>query len=80
MATANWRSPHYLRCSCDHVFDEVPMSWSIYDCDVELAGLKLPQRDVNCNATLTFGLQFIQNPCILEGTLPHLWEIKQKNT
>lgn len=55
-STTNWASSGYLRCSCDHVFDEVPVSWSIDDCDVELAGLKLPQRDVDSDATLALRL------------------------
>lgn len=59
IATTNWMSSSYLRCSCDHVFDEVSVSWGIYDCDVEFAGLKLPQRNVNGDASLALSLQLV---------------------
>ena len=45
------------------------MSWSINDGDIELGGLKLPQRDVNGDASLALGLELVQHPGILEGSL-----------
>lgn len=62
----------YLRSSSDHVFDEITMSRRIDDCDVIFFSLKLPERDVDGDATLTLRLQLVQNPGVLEGTFPHL--------
>merc|ERR1719270_3324029 len=47
-----------LRCSSDHVLDEVTMSRSINDGHIVLGGLKLPQSNVNGDTSLTLGLQF----------------------
>ena len=58
--------------SSDHVLDEVPVSRGIDDGDVVLAGLKLPQGDVNGDATLPFSFQLIQHPSVFKGALPHL--------
>ena len=35
-------------------------------------GLELPESDIDGDTTLTLGLQFVQNPGILEGTLSEL--------
>jgi len=61
-----------LRGTSDHVLDEVPVSRSINDGHVVLAGLKLPQSDVDGDTTLTLSLQFVQHPGVLEGALSHL--------
>jgi len=61
-----------LRCSCDHVLDEVTMSRSINDCDVVFGSLELPEGNVDGDTTLTLGLQFVHDPRILEGTLSGL--------
>ena len=53
----------------DHVLDEVPMSRSIDDGDIELGGLELPQRDVDGDSSLALGLKLVQHPGILEGPL-----------
>ena len=37
--------------------------------DVVLGSLELPERNVDGDTTLTLGLQFVQDPCVLEGTL-----------
>lgn len=39
------------------------------DGDIVLRSLKLPQGNVDGDTTLTLGLQFVQNPGILERTL-----------
>jgi len=41
----------------DHVLDEVPVARGVYDGHIVLAGLKLPQWDVNGNASLPLCLQ-----------------------
>jgi len=61
-----------LGCSGDHVLDKIPVSWGINDGDVVVLGLELPQSNVNGDTTLTFSLEFVQNPGILEGALAHL--------
>lgn len=67
--------PH-LGGAGDHVLDEVPVARCIDDGDVVLGGLELPQRDVDGDATLTLGLQLVQNPGVFEGPLPHLANTK----
>jgi hypothetical protein len=42
------------------------------DGDIVLGGLELPESDINGDTTLTLGLQLVQNPGILEGTLAKL--------
>ena len=61
-----------LRSSSNHVLDEIPVSGGINDGDVELGSLKLPESDIDGDSTLTLGLQFVKNPCVLERSLTHL--------
>jgi len=56
----------------DHVFDEVTVSRSINDSNHEFRSLELPEGDIDSDTTLTFGLQLVQDPGILEGTLAEL--------
>lgn len=37
-----------------------------------LGGLELPEGDINGDTTLTLGLQLVEDPGILEGTLAEL--------
>ena len=76
-----FRKHIYLRGTSNHVLDKVPVSRSINDGDIVLAGFKLPQGDIDGNTTLTLCLQLVQHPGILEGTLSHLYTqiIKYKN-
>jgi len=62
----------YLRCSRDHVLDEIPVPWSVDDGHIEFGCFELPESNVDGDTTLTFGLQFVQNPGVLEGAFPHL--------
>lgn len=62
----------------DHVLDEVPVARCVNDGDVVLGGLKLPQRDVNGDATLALGLQLVEHPGVFEGPLPHLANTKAR--
>jgi len=61
-----------LRSASDHVFDEITMTRSVDDGDVVLRCLKLPQRNVNRDATFTLGFQLVQHPRVLERTFAHL--------
>lgn len=62
----------YLGGTSDHVLDEVSVSRGINDGHVVLAGLELPQSDIDGDTTLTLSLQFVQHPGVLEGALSHL--------
>ena len=59
----------HLRCSGDHVLDEVTMSGGINDGDIVLGSLELPQGNVDGDSSLTLGLQLVQDPGVLEGSL-----------
>lgn len=41
----------------------------IFYSDVVLGGLELPESDIDGDTTLTLGLEFVKDPCVLEGTL-----------
>jgi len=56
----------------DHVLDEVAMTGRVDDGDVVLGRLELPQGDVDGDAALTFRLQLVQHPGVLERALAHL--------
>lgn len=62
----------HLRRSRNHVLDEIPVSRGVDDGHVVPGGLELPEGNVDGDTTLTLGLQFVQHPRILEGSLPHL--------
>jgi hypothetical protein len=39
------------------------------DGDIVLRGLELPESNVNGDTTLALSLEFVEHPCVLEGTL-----------
>lgn len=47
------------------------MSRGIDNGDVVLGGFELPESNVDGDSTLTLGLEFVQHPGVLEGTLAH---------
>lgn len=53
----------------DHVLDEITVTGGINDSDHVLGGLELPQGDIDSDTTLTLGLQLVEDPGVLEGTL-----------
>jgi hypothetical protein len=55
-----------LRCTSDHVLDEVTVTWGVDDSDHVLGGLELPEGDIDGDTTLTFGLQLVEDPGIFE--------------
>ena len=61
-----------LGSTSDHVFDEVTVTWGVNDGDIVLRGLELPEGDINGDTTLTLGLELVEHPGILEGTLAEL--------
>ena len=40
--------------------------------NVVLRSLELPEGDIDGDTTLALGLQFVEDPCVLEGTLAQL--------
>jgi len=48
-----------LRCSSNHVLNEITMAWGINDGELIFLGLEFPESDINSDTTLTLGLQFI---------------------
>ena len=52
--------------SSDHVLDEITVARGINDSDIVLGSLKLPESNVDGDATFTLGLQFVEDPCVLE--------------
>ena len=52
--------------------DEITMTRGIDDSDHILGGFKLPEGDVNGDATFTLCLQLVENPGILERSFSKL--------
>jgi len=48
-----------LRGSGDHVFDEISMSGSINNGELEFFSLEFPQGDIDGDSSLSFGFQFV---------------------
>jgi len=61
-----------LGSTSDHVLDEITVTRGIDDGEVELGGLKLPESDIDGDTSLTLGLELVQHPRVLEGTLTHI--------
>ena len=67
---SNQRKPRtYLGSTSDHVLDEITVTGSVNNGDIVLRSLELPEGDVDGDTTLTLGLQLVQDPGVLEGTL-----------
>merc|ERR1740129_1242118 len=61
-----------LGSTSNHVLDEISVAGGVNDGHVELGSLELPEGDIHGDTTFTFGLQFVQNPSVLEGAFAHL--------
>ena len=61
-----------LRGTGNHVLDEITVTRGIDNGEVELGSLELPESDINGDTSLTLGLELVQNPGVLEGTLTHI--------
>ena len=61
-----------LRCASDHVLDEISVSRGINNSDIVLVGLELHESDIDCDTTLTLGLQLVEHPSVAEGSFAHL--------
>lgn len=53
---------------------ETVMKWRSHtdDGDIVLGSLELPEGNIDSDTTLTLGLQFVENPGVLEGALTQL--------
>jgi len=47
------------------------MAGGVDDGDLELAGFELPEGDIDGDTTFTLGLELVEYPGVLEGTLSH---------
>jgi hypothetical protein len=56
----------------NHVLDEISVSWGVDDGEVVLLGLELPEGDIDGDTSLSFSLQLVQDPGVLEGALTHI--------
>ena len=43
------------------------MTRGVYDGDVVFGGLELPKSDIDGDTSLSLSLEFVENPCVLEG-------------
>ena len=48
------------------------MTGGVNDGDMVLGSLELPEGDIDGDTTLTLGLQLVEDPGVLEGTLAKL--------
>jgi hypothetical protein len=58
--------------SSDHVLDEITMSGGINDGEEVLWRFELPESNIDGDTTLTFSLELVEHPGVLEGTLTHI--------
>lgn len=65
--------------TCDHVLMEAFAAWAIDDGGIVFAGPKLPQGDVNCDATLSLCPHLVWLLGVLEGTIAHLGTGRKHN-
>lgn len=56
----------------NHVLDEVTVARGVDDGNIVLGSLELPEGNINGDTTLTLGLQLVEHPSVLEGTLAQL--------
>jgi len=61
-----------LGSTSNHVLDEVSVAWGINNGDLVLAGLELPEGNIDGDTSLSLGLELVENPSVLEGALAHL--------
>ena len=53
--------------SCDHILDEVSVTWGINDGEVIFGGFELPERNINGDTSFSFALELVHNPGVFEG-------------
>jgi len=60
-----------LRGTGNHVLDEVTVTRGVNDGDLVLVGVELPEGNIDGDTTFSLGLELVEDPGILEGTLTH---------
>jgi len=60
-----------LGSTSNHVFDEISVSGSVDDGDVEFSSFELPESDIDGDTSFSFGLKLVQNPGVLERAFAH---------
>merc|ERR1712038_1876232 len=60
-----------LRCTSNHVLDEITVTWGVNDGNIVLVGLEFPESNIDGDTTFTFGLEFVQDPSVFEGNFTH---------
>ena len=65
-----------LRGTGDHVLDEVSVARGVDDGDLELGGLELPEGNVDGDTSLSLGLQFVEDPSVLERGCELVLEVR----
>ncbi len=58
-----------LASSCDHILDEVPVSWAVHYREVVLGGIEALMGDIDRHASFALFFQAVHNPGELEGCL-----------
>ena len=58
-----------LRCTGNHVLDEVPVTWAVHDSEIELWRIETLVCDINGDTSLTFFFQVVHHPGEFEGRL-----------
>jgi len=61
-----------LGSTSDHVLDKVSVTGSVDDGDIVSGSLELPEGNVDGDTSLTLGLQFVEDPSVLERGLSEL--------
>ena len=56
----------HLRCTGDHVLDEITVTGSIDDGHIVLGSFELPEGDIDGDTTFAFSLEFVENPGVFE--------------
>merc|ERR1712050_348758 len=60
-----------LGSTSNHVLNKVSVAWGINNGDLVLAGLELPEGNIDGDTSLSLGLELVENPSVLEGALAH---------
>jgi len=61
-----------LRSARYHILDEISVSRGVDHSDIVLGSLELPEGNIDSDTSLSLGLEFVKNPCVLEGRLSEL--------
>jgi hypothetical protein len=63
--------PNIHERTSNHVLDEISVSGSVDDGDVEFRSFELPESNIDGDTSFSFGLKLVQNPGVLERAFAH---------